>query len=1122
MNHISKQDGKFLFERIEEVLQNGGLSPKERIPKYRAILEELFKLLTSDVNRYIKGLFAKTSFVFQEYAVPSAVKDHVHELRKYANTVVHNANAAPSELDDYRCLYQLSEALRYFAQIEAPADIKAVYQPHRRHFVSTKGVRWTSLPSYTFFAVVEDVVLSDGEMAGKFCTLLCSTDELGQIKLKLWNNRKESRFGSDLARFGKMVEPFQNIYVTEVKKYQNKEDEYYATDQSLLVLEPDYLIDAKDLSECRQRDGDNSLLYTLNRFTKGEVTDRVMVGNIVGKMLDDIATDPDYSFKKSFESVMRENSFGMLCMANQRGAYDRSTIEKVFVEANDQERTLVKTIQSFRGKQLIIEPTFISNKYGLQGRLDLLIDDQASGNRKDIVELKSSRSYPRQDIGLYNNHEAQTMCYDLLLGSTFPDRIGHSSILYASAPIEDMPLRHVDTGKYLSKQELLMIRNEIVATELKLARGEFQPLFDILAEGFSPVPKYQEEQLADFKATIHGLDPLLKKYFLGYLQFIYRELQVAKVGSNDGYNASNGFADLWKSSKAEKLDNYNVLVYLEVQEFSNDYHITLKASGGIFSADICALRAGEMAVLYPTPEPEILNPLNSQILKCYIRSIDDQSVTISLVNKQLDKDYFKKFQFWALERDFRDSSYKRMLQLHYAFLKTDERRRNLILGLERPEFESRAEIPIGDLNDIQHELVSRALSAEDYFLIQGPPGTGKTSRVLCEIVKHIEASGKNVMVIAFTNRAVDEISEKLVGMGINCIRLGKGDESYYWSALSSKLHLKELYDKVGETQVFLSTQATFSNSLDLLKFKEFDTLIVDEASQLLEPQLTGLLKHFRRWIFIGDENQLPAVVLQSEKDSVCNIPELNALDLKDYRESLFSRLKHNAIKNNWKECYGTLTTHYRMHVDIADFPNEHFYNSVLRPGTSVQEASIPYYSISDEIFNSLFSKARVIFIPTRRDLRSKVNEEEANLIKEIIPVIQEIYGESYDPSDTVGVITPFRAQIANIKKELGKQYREVTVDTVERYQGSERDIIILSFAIKSSAQLGAIQSIYLDGVDRKLNVALTRAKKHLILLGTEEYLEKNYIFKNLIQFIKENGGYMVNPLKAKSIPTDLF
>lgn len=1127
MQYVDKQIGALLFDQILETIENKSLKPKEKIPKFRSILDDLFKALTADAEQYMSGLHARSIYIFNKHEIPKNIIDNTHALRKFANQVVHETEFQPTELDDKKSVYQLAEVLSHFSKETIPIKIKEYYQASIDEITKKISFKRPILPTYNFYAVIEDVFIPFGEIEGKFCVLTCNTDSLGVIKLKLWNNKNENGFGSDLSVFGKIVERYQNIYVTNVKQYKDKEDEFYTTDKSFVVLEPDYLIDAKELSECRQFNNksfgnyeDNPLLYILNRFTKGKITDRIMVGNIVGKMLDDLVTNENYNYKSSFETVMRENSFGMLCVANEKGSYDRSKIQATYIEANEHEKQLKHIIQSYKGKEIILEPTFISNKYGLQGRLDMLIDYGSDSHRKDIIELKSSKNYPGTNIGLYLNHEAQTMCYDLLISSTYPDRIGDNSILYSSAPIEEKPLRNVDAGeKYLSKQELLMLRNRIVSSELKLARGIYEPFLEILSESFGPYPKFLEDLVDEFKRTIKNLDETLEAYFFGFLKFIYRELQVAKIGSNDSYNKSNGYAELWKASKSDKIENYDVLIYLKVKEISDDFYIKLSLDKNIFSNDVnvSSFRVGDTAILYPTPNPDEIHPLKSQILKCYVVSVDANSIEISLINKQLNKNYFKNSDYWALDRDFRETGYKQLLQLLYEFVKSEKRVTDLVLGLLRPQFDNSIEIPNNGLDEIQFENVKNAVRAKDYYLIQGPPGTGKTSKVLVEIVRNIANPENDIMVVAFTNRAVDEICEKLLSLDIKCIRLGKGDKPYYWSYLSSNLKLDKLNQVVQKNNVFVSTVSTFANSLDILKFKKFKTLIVDEASQVLEPQIIGFLKHFKKWIFIGDENQLPAVVLQSVNDSKCDDAVLNDLSLNNFRESLFYRLKKNAIKKLWNNCYGTLKFQYRMHADIAEFPKQEFYKNILEEGNDSQRVKIIDYSNFDiNPINQLFTRSRIVFVPSKIDLRSKINSEEAKLVAEIIKHIANIYGENFDPSETVGVITPFRAQIANIRNQLGGKFQDVTIDTIERFQGSERKIIIFSFAVKSTTQLGAIQSLNEEGVDRKLNVAITRAKDHLILVGSEDILIKDRTFKKLIEFIKGKNGYILNPMSKSN------
>jgi DNA replication ATP-dependent helicase Dna2 len=435
-----------------------------------------------------------------------------------------------------------------------------------------------------------------------------------------------------------------------------------------------------------------------------------------------------------------------------------------------------------------------------------------------------------------------------------------------------------------------------------------------------------------------------------------------------------------------------------------------------------------------------------------------------------------------------------------------------LLGLQEPRFDPLPTHDIPGLNEHQEQAVRGAMSARDYFLIQGPPGTGKTSQVLCGLVRQLDLQGENQLVIAFTNRAVDEICGKLQEMGLSFIRLGRGDAPYYWSELSKGSHLQDLHERVANTRIFLSTQAMLANNLAFVSIKKFRTLIVDEASQLLEPQLAGLLPNFERFVLIGDDNQLPPVVLQNEADTECTDPTLQDIGLTNFRNPLFSRLLGHAQRQGWDRCHVMLTTQYRMHADIARFSNVKFYNGRLVPGTEAQQSPLPPGPQADaHPLRQAFTKARVTFLPSHRDPRAKVNDDEADTVVRLVRLVADMYGSDFSADQTIGVITPFRAQIANIRQRLPEHLRQITVDTVERFQGSERDVILISYAIKSEVQLRTIQSLNEAGVDRKLNVALTRARKNLVILGFEDALRSAPLFAQLLDDIAAAGGYLQLP-----------
>ena len=202
---------------------------------------------------------------------------------------------------------------------------------------------------------------------------------------------------------------------------------------------------------------------------------------------------------------------------------------------------------------------------------------------------------------------------------------------------------------------------------------------------------------------------------------------------------------------------------------------------------------------------------------------------------------------------------------------------------------------------------------------------------------------------------------------------------------------------------------------------------------------------------------------------------------------------------------GTLHEQGRMHEDIMRFANECIYDGFLKP----VDAKNQRVALTDIILNesaALF-KERLLFVHTQASLTEtylKTNQQEANVTIELIAMWQKKMVEE-NLQWSIGVITPFRAQISAIihlgylrQVDLSK----VTIDTVERYQGGARDIIIMSSAVNSQRALSKITSVNSDGIDRKLNVAVTRARQQFVLIGNQSVLETEPAYRTLISMSK--------------------
>lgn len=216
---------------------------------------------------------------------------------------------------------------------------------------------------------------------------------------------------------------------------------------------------------------------------------------------------------------------------------------------------------------------------------------------------------------------------------------------------------------------------------------------------------------------------------------------------------------------------------------------------------------------------------------------------------------------------------------------------------------------------------------------------------------------------------------------------------------------------------------------------------------------------------MGDHKQLPAVVRQSEEESAVSSEALRGIGLDNCRNSLFERLLRTERAAGRREFTGVLRRHGRMHPDVADFPCREFYAEerlVPVPLAHQKETALGYAAAAaPDGLGRMLAEHRMIFIPSRLcrrpDVSDKVNTCEAAIVAGLLRRIRLMTAERFDARKTVGVIVPYRNQIAVIRKEIEKtgmaELEEVSVDTVERYQGSQRDVIIYSFTVQSRWQL---------------------------------------------------------------------
>ena len=533
---------------------------------------------------------------------------------------------------------------------------------------------------------------------------------------------------------------------------------------------------------------------------------------------------------------------------------------------------------------------------------------------------------------------------------------------------------------------------------------------------------------------------------------------------------------------------------------------------------------------------------------------------VHLTDGQQNADIFEMNLPYAIEHGTSDASTGGSIRNLHQFICAPKEKRDLLLGQRAPQRDASLTLT-RHYDDVLDDIILRAKQAQDYFLLVGPPGTGKTSRALKFMVEEalndgtgmptaesIASGGKtaqqpasSILLMSYTNRAVDEICEMLVDSGIPFLRLGSEyscDERFrpylIEKAISDCPKLEAIKQYIIGTRVIVGTTSMMTSKPFIFSLKHFKLAIIDESSQILEPNLIGLLSAVDKFILIGDYKQLPAVVQQSEQDSgiptindsqkggVIDMSILQDICLTNCRNSLFERLIHWEDHEERSEFIGILRRQGRMHPEIAEFPNRMFYRrEKLEPVPCPHqlETELSYTLPSEDALDDLLKEHRMIFLPSKfckePNVSDKINANEAAIVVDLLRRIHRFYRERFDAKKTVGVIVPYRNQIAMVRKGIEKlgipELEKISIDTVERYQGSQRDVIIYSFTIQNIWQLDFLagNSFVEDGaiIDRKLNVAITRARKQMIMTGNPEILRNNQIFSELMNYVKEKGGY---------------
>lgn len=1100
---------------------------------YNQAFQKFINQQTSQTRLNLGGPFAKTDYLLKEHMASrklvKTTNDTRVRLRRCREMTEH-------ELRQF-CLFDLMNLCRFFAFVcghDIPSALVALFPTEE-------------IPSFRPSLIGESMRVIVEQWDDDFVyaqTEEGSNDELAKVCYSHGN----TIYGYDWNYLKIMF--YEGAQLNLVRPREDNGIIY----PELIIFEPDYLVNISTVAHCFTSYADSPYVELIKKLEPARTTEAIVLGNFASQLLDEsIHQTANRPYGESVRDFFKNNAMGLLTVDVGPQFHDNARKQKQNIEQAIHV-SLHNALRRFDSKEGLVEPSFFSEMLGLQGRMDYLQMDY-----KVLLEQKSGKggfpydnfSVPRQT----DEHYVQLLLYMAIIRYNHRDiyeknkKELHAFLLYSKYSESLLGLGF--SPELLFKA--IKVRNGIAWTEMLYA----QPNGYRILDGLTPEQlnmkrasdtlwnKYQRPQIASVLTPIQNATELEKAYYFRFLTFIANEHVMSKLGNKT--KDSSGFAATWHDSLSDKLKAGNIYDNLTLDTPNEETEGTINSVVLRFSEttdnDMSNFRTGDIVILYPYEKGEEPDARKSMVFRCTIEDIQTDKIHLALRATQSDNRVFAREhgKLWAIEHDFMESSYSSLYKGMQAFLSAPKQRRDLLLLQRKPETDDTVQLngDYGEFND----LALRVKRAKDLFLIIGPPGTGKTSYGLVNTVKEeLLSPGSNILLLSYTNRAVDEICGKLTEEKIEFIRMGSPlscATEYRGRLLSSIAHdthnVDELRNILLATRVIVGTTTSLNSNIALFQLKQFSLAVVDEASQILEPHLIGLLSAhtdgvpaIRKFVLIGDHKQLPAVVQQSQKTSKVHDVILNKIHLTDCRLSLFERLLKQ-YRHDEDVTY-MLTKQGRMHHDIALFPNYCFYDNQLKEvPLDHQEVRLPMVGEGRNGIDDLLATRRIVFVASETPKGSttdKVNQNEADMIAAmVVRIYKREEANGFDVNTTVGVIVPYRNQIAAIRKTIDRhgisegvdrqgidKLHDITIDTVERYQGSQRKYIIYGFTVQKYYQLNFLTNNVFedeDGciVDRKLNVAMTRAKEHLIMVGNPELLANNFTFFKLMAFVRSKHGY---------------
>jgi DNA replication ATP-dependent helicase Dna2 len=856
----------------------------------------------------------------------------------------------------------------------------------------------------------------------------------GPTQLTLWGKWTET---------AEYTEPGMELAVYDADEREYRGETQYTTGEgTMVVVEPEFLVDVTDVRQWVQC----PRLYYLNKIGGTPMAEPVVKGTIVHEVFGDLLRGRDLEEAVAARVDEAGLDLGLL------GA-DRESIRETVRQHAAAIDGWLNQGRLTGGDDWRSEQTLVSERYGIKGRADAV-------RRGMPVELKTGKNTNREPRF---QDKVQAACYALVLGERRGEPPDTGTLLYTkNAAVE----RTEESGD-LSPAKEFSIGSGLLAFVLR-ARNALAAM-----EADSGVPTgYEADAKCEYcfeQDTCMAVSGRLKQESKAgeigeaipdaereYFDRFYRAIERERKAVHREY------AKLWEQSPEERADDDRALVGLEPAGRTrlDGGRWELRATG---TGAVSKLREGDLVLASDG------DPVGGRAELARIERLGTEIVVTA--DEPLD---VRRLDVYPSEI----GADRMLTALHDAVLTQSAERKDVLFGRREPAFEA-VDRTFIDNNDAQNEAVALALGARDVALIHGPPGTGKTY-TLARTVRELVERGDRVLLSAFTNRAVDNAIEALEEHGCtDIVRVGTESgvrEDMQSYRLRTSGDPEECADEFESAAVVAATTASCGSRR--MRAQNFDTAVVDEAGQLTEPGTLAATTLADRAVLVGDHHQLPPVVQAEEAiaaDDRCA----------DLGRSLFQRLIES-----YPDASVLLDKQYRMSQRIQAFASREFYDGRLRPATAAvatqQVGDLPGVDVG-KLPADL--RGSVAFVDPDGQAVGNTNPDEADAIADIVGS----YTDAGVALGDIGVIAPYRAQVAEINRHVPD---DLSVDTVDRFQGSSKEVLLISFVAT-----GTLDSPIFEDY-RRVNVALTRAKKSLVLVGEADTLSTDETYARMVEWAR--------------------